>query len=51
MREDILRYGLVAIFVGAGPDDERARAGSWVSWQMATVAVIGGSILIDRGWF
>ncbi|WP_242138661.1 DedA family protein [Sphingomonas sp. CARO-RG-8B-R24-01] len=54
----ILRYGVIAIFLGAGIEGEPfALAGGvlahrhWLSPLAATVASIGGSCFVDQLWF
>ena len=54
----ILRYGVVAIFLGAGIEGEPfALAGGilahrhWLSVPSAALAAIGGSCLVDQLWF
>jgi membrane protein DedA with SNARE-associated domain len=54
----VLRYGLVAIFLGAGIEGEPfALAGGilahrhWFSFTTVTIAAIAGSCCIDQFWF
>ena len=58
MEDIILRYGVVAIFLGAGIEGEPfALAGGvlahrhWLSPYTAGLAAVGGSCLIDQFWF
>ena len=58
MEQLILRYGVVAIFLGSGIEGEPfALAGGvlahrhWLSLYAAVAAAIGGSCLIDQLWF
>ena len=58
MEEVIVRYGLLAIFLGAGIEGEPfALAGGvlahrhWLSPWAVTLAAIGGSCCIDQVWF
>lgn len=54
----VLRYGVIAIFLGAGIEGEPfALAGGvlahrhWISIQFAVAAAIGGALAIDQIWF
>jgi membrane protein DedA with SNARE-associated domain len=54
----IIRYGVAAIFLGAGIEGEPfALAGGvlahrhWVSIPVAVLAAIGGAYLVDQFWF
>ena len=58
MEELVLRYGLIAIVLGAGIEGEPfALAGGilahrhWLPLWLAIVAAIAGSCLIDQAWF
>ena len=58
MEHVILRYGVIAVFLGAGIEGEPfALAGGvlaharWLSISAAVLASIGGSCLIDQCWF
>jgi membrane protein DedA with SNARE-associated domain len=54
----VVRYGVIAIFLGSGIEGEPfAIAGGilahrhWLPLWLAALAAIGGSFLIDQGWF
>lgn len=58
MEQFIIRYGVIAIFLGAGIEGEPfALAGGilahrhWISPAAAALASIGGSWLVDQMWF
>ena len=58
MEQFILRYGLIAIFFGAGIEGEPfALAGGvlahrhWLSVQAALLVTIGGAYAVDQFWF
>jgi membrane protein DedA with SNARE-associated domain len=58
MEQIVLRYGVIAIFLGAGIEGEPfALAGGvlahrhWLSIPAAALATIGGAYAIDQGWF
>ena len=58
MEDLILRFGVIAIFLGSGIEGEPfAIAGGvlahrhWISPTVAVLAAIGGSCAIDQGWF
>ena len=58
MEHLILRYGVIAIFLGAGIEGEPfALAGGilahrhWMSPELAIIACIAGSWLVDQMWF
>jgi membrane protein DedA with SNARE-associated domain len=54
----IIRYGIIAIFLGAGIEGEPfALAGGilahrhWLPMPVAIAAAIGGALLVDQSWF
>jgi membrane protein DedA with SNARE-associated domain len=58
MEQIVLRYGIIAIFLGAGIEGEPfALAGGvlahrhWLSPAAAVLTTIGGAYAIDQGWF
>jgi len=58
LEQIVLRYGVIAIFLGAGIEGEPfALAGGvlahrhWLSMAAATLAAIGGAFCVDQSWF